>query len=325
MENEFVKLTPEQRKRAQLIALRDLRNSKPNMTSNEKENLIVENNTKLSDFETKNINLNTNKMKVEYKELVESVLAEKSASQGLHLKDIANRIVNSRSGGLFDESPLEYDEVYKNISTLLSREVRKTVSVFSKVKNPKTKKDKKGFYKIKKTTSSPIPTSVKPIPVEEAKPTKPQSKNLFTGKAGECAVMSELLFRSYNVNSMLVDDGIDIVASKNNVFYYIQVKTTLFEADSKIHASIKQVRFNDFSGTQIKYIIVARCSVNNIDTNMYFVFSNSDIERFIHNRTLKIGESGILIKIEIDSTTKLPMLYDEKREDISYYLNNFKL
>ena len=58
---------------------------------------------------------------------------------------------------------------------------------------------------------------------------------------------------------------------------------------------------------------------------MYFVFSNSDIEKFIYNRTMKIGESGILIKIEIDSVTKKPMLYDDKREDISFYLNNFKL
>ncbi|MEI6554232.1 MAG: hypothetical protein WCL70_01435 [Paludibacter sp.] len=264
-------------------------------------------------------------MIVDYKEMVETVLTEKVASQGLHLKDIANRIMESHSGGLFDESPLVYDDVYKNISALLSREVRKTVTVFSKVKNSKTKKDKKGFYKIKKANSSPLPSRIKPIEIEEPKATKPQSKNLFTGKAGECAVMSELLFRAYNVNSMLVDDGIDIVASKNNVFYYIQVKTTLFEADSKIHTSIKQVRFNDFLGTQIKYIVVARCSVNNVDTNMYFVFSNSDIEKFIYNRTMKIGDSGILIKIEIDPTTKRPMLYDEKREDISFYLNNFKL
>ena len=147
MENETVKLTPEQRIKAQVNAIKDLRNSKLIKSSNER-NLIFDNTTNIKDFETENINSNTIKMKVEYKELVENVLSEKTASQGLHLKEIANRIINSQSGGLFDESPLEYDEVYKNISALLSREVRKTISIFSKVKNPKTKKDKKGFYKI---------------------------------------------------------------------------------------------------------------------------------------------------------------------------------
>ena len=82
-------------------------------------------------------------MNTEYKELIENILAEKNASQGLHLKEIANRIINSQSGGLFDENPLEFDEVYKKISALLSREVKKTTSDFTKVKNPKTKKDKK--------------------------------------------------------------------------------------------------------------------------------------------------------------------------------------
>ena len=263
-------------------------------------------------------------MTLDYKELVEIVLTEKGNANGLHLKDITNKIIESQSGGLFEESPLEYEDVYKKVSALLAREVRKSTSFFTKVKNPKTRKDKKGFYKIKRQNTS-LPTPL-PIPetISEVKP-KSQSKTLYTGKAGECAVMSELLFRGYNVNNMLVDDGIDIVASKNNVFYYIQVKTTIFEVDSKIHTSIKQVRFNDYLGTQIKYIVVARCLINNLDSNMYFVFSNSDIEKFIYNRTMKIGDTGILIKIEIDPISKKPMLYDEKREDISFYLNNFKL
>jgi len=269
--------------------------------------------------------INKTDMKLDYKELIECILSEKGASNGLHLKAIATNIINAQNTELFEENPLVFDEVYKAISALLAREVKKTNTLFCKVKNPKTRKDKKGWYRIKKTAPTPQIGKIKPIEPEPAKVSKPQSKNLFTGKAGECAVMSELLFRGYNVNSMLVDDGIDIVASRNNVFYYIQVKTTIFEADNKIHASIKQIRFNDYLGTQIKYIVVARCLINNLDTNMYFVFSNSDIEKFIYNRTMKIGESGILIKIEIDPVTKKPMLYDDKREDISFYLNNFKL
>ena len=47
----------------------------------------------------------------------------------------------------------------------------------------------------------------------------------YIGKAGEHAVLSELLFLGYNAALMSVDVGVDIVATKNNEIYNIQVKT----------------------------------------------------------------------------------------------------
>jgi hypothetical protein len=47
----------------------------------------------------------------------------------------------------------------------------------------------------------------------------------FIGKAGEHAVCSELLFRGYNASIMSVDVGMDLVATKENRLFNIQVKT----------------------------------------------------------------------------------------------------
>ncbi|MBI2355705.1 MAG: hypothetical protein HYV13_00680 [Candidatus Doudnabacteria bacterium] len=52
-----------------------------------------------------------------------------------------------------------------------------------------------------------------------------RSINIFTGKGGEAAVMSELLFRGFNANILPVDYGVDIAAIKEARTYLIQVKT----------------------------------------------------------------------------------------------------
>ena len=69
----------------------------------------------------------------------------------------------------------------------------------------------KGYYSKRKRKLHPIDV---PMQISE-----------YTGRGGECAVMSELLFHSYNVNRMMIDEGVDLVAVKDNIYYYIQVKT----------------------------------------------------------------------------------------------------
>lgn len=151
----------------------------------------------------------------------------------------------------------------------------------------------------------------------------------YVGKGGECAVMSELLFRGYNVNNMIVDEGIDLVASKNNVFFYIQVKTKNVVEQNRFYFQIKQDRFDTFIGTQIRYILVARCTFNKEERNIFFTFTNDDILRFKYNRVIPepTGESNSLsLKIEYDVRTGKAYLYDGKeREDVSFNMNKFNL
>jgi hypothetical protein len=97
----------------------------------------------------------------------------------------------------------------------------------------------------------------------------------YIGTAGECAVISELLFSGYNANRMMIDDGVDIIAFKDNVYYYVQVKTTSIK-DGRIYAQINLDRFNQYMPVQMRYVIVARYNDKGIDR---ICFSHSP-----HNR-----------------------------------------
>jgi hypothetical protein len=166
---------------------------------------------------------------------------------------------------------------------------------------------------------------------KKSKPINPISTvdSNYTGRGGECIVMGELLFRGYNVNSMMVDEGIDLVASKNNVFFYIQVKTKTVTQQNKFYFQINQDRFDTFIGTQIRYILVGRCSFNEEDRNIFFKFTNDDILRLQRNRVIPepaVGSNTLSLKIEYDTRTGKPFMYDGKyKEDVSFYMNNFNL
>ncbi len=148
--------------------------------------------------------------------------------------------------------------------------------------------------------------------------------NAYVGAAGETAVISELMFNGYNANRMMIDEGVDIVATKNNIYYYIQVKTAYVES-GRIYCQIDQDRYDAFIQSQIRYIIVARYNDKGLDRNMFFVFNSHDIDKGIHDRYIKLGQNCVSIKIKFHPQSGAPYLYDEKECDASYHLNNFKL
>lgn len=151
-----------------------------------------------------------------------------------------------------------------------------------------------------------------------------QSKD-FTGKAGECAVMSELLFRGYNVNRMMVDGGIDLVGFNEGSYYFYQVKTVGLN-NRTINASIPIDNFEKNKGysSQMRYVIVARFKDSGIERNHFFVFTQDDIDREMHNHCIKRGTQYISIKIRFHEKTGKPILYDEKECEADWFHNNFK-
>ena len=218
---------------------------------------------------------------------------------------------------LFDENlePLTEDtfnNIDKQVEVLLRADIKKgDDSVLTY---------KKGEYKQRPSVAPPPPPQ--------------QTDKQYIGAAGETSVMSELLFREYNANRMIVDKGIDIVASKDNVFRYIQVKTSNVSDNNTINWSIKKERFNVHVINNLRYILVARYQENfkyikdknraNIGRNMYFILKSDDIDRGIAQGWIYEGPDNINIKVKFCNNGDVKFYNDGKEEDASYYLNRFE-
>jgi hypothetical protein len=155
----------------------------------------------------------------------------------------------------------------------------------------------------------------------------PRTDKLYEGAAGEMAVISELLFREYNANRMTVDKGIDVVAVKDNVYRYIQVKTSYIRQDNKINWQIDKERFDVHITNQLRYVLIARYNDNKkVPRNMFFVLTSNDIDRGAKEGWIKEGDERISIKVKFHPQSGLPIFYDDNKEvNAEYYLNNFDL
>ena len=215
------------------------------------------------------------------------------------LKDIKQGVFSIIYPDALMVTPEESDALSKEIVRVLSEDKKMEHESFLEYKNKKYQKRK----------------NKKPITGEDLRlPTQ------YIGTAGECAVMSELMFRGYNANRMMIDEGIDIVATKDNLYYYIQVKTVALR-EGRIHCQIPRYRFDQYVSNQIRYIIVARAS----DGNLYYTLTPRDIEMGLSGGYIKASEDTIHIKIKFHPRSGEPFLYDEKEHEARFYANNFRL
>lgn len=260
------------------------------------------------------------------KEEIKKILSMPEYKAGLSIDGIIDQLILNSTIG--NEEQIDRDKLKSKVNQILASDVKKKdLKTFSKVINPKTKKERRGWYRIyikkQQISTSPKPIEINLPPIVES--TSLRNSTMFFGKAGECAVMSELLYRGYNVNTMIVDDGVDIIASKNNMFYLLQVKTTMMKDKGIIHASIKKNSFSKNSAFNVRYYIVARCEIANNHTNMFFLFTDKDIENYAFQGALNITENGVNIKIRYDSETRTAILYDKNEINIGFFMNNFNL
>ncbi|MDA8969132.1 hypothetical protein N9F48_03585, partial [Akkermansiaceae bacterium] len=147
-------------------------------------------------------------------EIAKTVL--ESQGGAMHVNDIA--LLASEMGLCRVD---ELDDLPSRLSGSLSQNVKSKQPIFSKVKNG-SGGHKKGIYRLKQKRSRRTTIPKENFITEAVEATSTQ----FTGKGGEYAVMSELLFRGFNSSVMTVDDGIDLIAEKKNSYFHIQVKTT---------------------------------------------------------------------------------------------------
>ena len=196
------------------------------------------------------------------------------------------------------------ESLAKELSGYLSRNVRSRSPAFAKVKNGQGG-FRKGVYRIKTQKSLPLTPVV-----------KQEISTSYTGKAGEFAVLSELLFRGFNASIMTVDEGIDIVASKNGRYFHIQVKTSNYNDGKPYSTSFKSKTLQ--SGADVFYIVVLRQPTQFRFLNDYMIFPSSDLRRWRHEGIIKEGHN-ISLRIANDHNRFIL----NKSLDVSSHLNDF--
>ena len=143
----------------------------------------------------------------------------------------------------------------------------------------------------------------------------------YTGKAGEHVVLSELLFRGYNAALMSVDVGVDLVATKNNEIFNIQVKTrNIGKKDDAFHFNLRIASFERHNAGRTFYIFILR-EDGKLD---YLILPLHQIEKSIEEEFIHIIGKGKLYRITI--RRRDGKVYLGRREnDVSYYLNRWEV
>lgn len=91
-----------------------------------------------------------------------------------------------------------------------------------------------------------------------------ENSNLFIGKSGEYRVISELLLRGFNANTLNVDTGVDILAEKKDEVYKLQVKTRTLNDRSSCVIVFKREKFKELYRGNINLVVVFIDNKNNM-------------------------------------------------------------
>lgn len=237
--------------------------------------------------------------------LIEQIIEVMSDHRGAaHVDDIAKMVLAHYPNLLIPKEDLP-----SKISTTLAADVKKKSpkSRFSKVKN-KTGGFKRGVYRLKnKPKVTPVPTQA------------PHVSTQYTGKAGENAVISELLFYGFNASAMAVDDGIDVVASKDNKYFHIQVKASNISANGGFSFEIKRTSFTAKDSSQTFYIFVTREKGEQRYFNDYLILPSNRIRQLIDTGVIKDGEK-LSVRIKKDQRGRYIL---NAKEDVTISVNKF--
>jgi hypothetical protein len=106
----------------------------------------------------------------------------------------------------------------------------------------------------------------------------------YIGKAGEHFVASELLFRGFNASIMSVDVGMDVIATKENKLFSLQVKTANLSPLKTYEYDVRKVALErDYTG-KVFYVFV----MNDAESNKSVVILPAlRIDELIHSNAIK--------------------------------------
>ncbi len=239
-------------------------------------------------------------------QIVEALAENKKA---MHVNDIAAAIVKR-----YPNTTITVDVLSNKVSSVLASSIKnkKQKSPFSKPKNNKGGK-KRGMYRLKMSRSN-VSKSFKV-------PEQPKVTTQYTGKAGEFSVLSELLFFGFNASSMTVDDGIDVVASRDGSYFHIQVKTSNISTNGRYRFTITQKSFDAKDSSSTFYILVMRNFEGNRYVTDHLIIPNSEVRRLVERSVIRQGKH-MSIAIEKARGGKFIL---NNIEDITWSLNRYDI
>ncbi len=143
----------------------------------------------------------------------------------------------------------------------------------------------------------------------------------YIGKAGEHAVLSELLFRGYNAALMSVDVGVDIVATKDNETFNIQIKTrNISKKHDAFHFNLRIASFERHNAGRTFYVFILREN-SKLD---YLILPLHQVEKSIDEEFIHVVGKGKLYRITIKKRDEKVYL-GRQENDVSYYLNHWDI
>jgi hypothetical protein len=189
----------------------------------------------------------------------------------------------------------------------------------------KRKGSSSNFIKVSPSTYALNPNKLKEKDITENEEEVQEEEKLavdgsYIGKGGEHLVCSELLFRGYNASIMSVDTGLDIVATRDNRLYGIQVKTSRLNKFNTYVFDVRKVSLERHNTGSVYYIFVL---YEGKKTN-FLILPYYEMEKKLHEKAiLEVGHGAryrINIKIR-DNTVYLGNMDHE----MNYFLNNWEV
>lgn len=226
---------------------------------------------------------------------------EENQAKELHVLDIAEYL--SRR---FPTDFSNIEETKNKVSSSLASNVKAKSPLFRKVKNKNKKSFKKGVYALKGKRSKKIDFIQHKIDVTK----------MNTGRGGEFAVISELIFIGHNATLLPVDNGIDVISSKEDKFFHIQVKTKLLEAkDTYASYSIRKQAYETNRRSNDFYVFVLRKADGTRWVCDFIVLHASQLENAYHASS---KDTSFSVKFEFINK-KIYL----RKTDVTGSLNNF--
>lgn len=142
----------------------------------------------------------------------------------------------------------------------------------------------------------------------------------YTGKGGEHLVCSELLFRGFNASIMSVDVGMDIIATKNNQLFSIQVKTSNLNKFDTYVFDVRKVSFERHDSGNIYYVFV----LHGEKGNNFLILPFHEMEKKLHERAILEVGHGKRYRVNIKFRDSNVFLGNMDHQ-VNYYLNNWEI